>query len=210
MLYAIISVDPTFLYEYINCLITIQEDQPSYNIHHYTVQILKIWDTEQFIQLADNIFNYIHDKIKEIGYVPYQSPLTMILSNETTNQEITTKQDKWIKHTIELYSNDAKRMFQLFSSIHELPRERRKIAIEKFLSINSDPEIFEKLPLEPSVMMSYGSMIPSTQKRIDFLRSLLPFVTGVKYLKQRQHIEKKIKILKEEIRSIEIEELLES
>ncbi len=210
LLYAIISVDPTFLYEYINCLITIQEDQPSYNIHHYTVQILKIWDTEQFIQLADNIFNYMHDKIKEIGYVPYQSPLTMILSNETTNQEITTKQDKWIKHTIELYSNDAKRMFQLFSSIHELPRERRKIAIEKFLSINSDPEIFEKLPLEPSVMMSYGSMIPSTQKRIDFLRSLLPFVTGVKYLKQRQHIEKKIKILKEEIRSIEIEELLES
>lgn len=46
-------------------LITIQEDQPSYNIHHYTVQILKIWDTEQFIQLADNIFNYIHDKIKK-------------------------------------------------------------------------------------------------------------------------------------------------
>ena len=82
--------------------------------------------------------------------------------------------------------------------------------MEKFLSLNADPDVFEKLPLEPSSWGGWGSMIPHMQKRIDYLSSLLPSVSGLKYLKQKQRIEQDIERWKARIRSEEIEELLVS
>lgn len=94
--------------------------------------------------------------------------------------------------------------------IEELPCERRKKAVEKFLSLNADPDIFERLPLEPSHWGGNGSMIPYMQERIEYLRSLLPLVSGIKYLKQKQRIESEIGCWKESIHSEEVRELLES
>ena len=82
--------------------------------------------------------------------------------------------------------------------------------MEKFLSLNTDPNIFERLPLESPHWGGWGSMIPYIQERIDYLNSLLPFVSGVKYLKQKCRIEKDIDTWKERIRTQEVEELLES
>lgn len=53
-------------------------------------------------------------------------------------------------------------------------------------------------------------MIPYMQERIDFLSSLLPSVSGLKYLRQKQRIEQDIENWKTRIRSEEIEELLEA
>lgn len=52
-------------------------------------------------------------------------------------------------------------------------------------------------------------MIPYMQERINYLSSLLPLVSGMKYLKQKQHIEREIEGWKEKVRSEEIRELLE-
>ena len=101
-------------------------------------------------------------------------------------------------------------MYELFSAIAELPCEDRKKAIEKFLTLNSNPEIFAKLSLESSICGGFGSMIPYMQNRINFLSSLLPSVSGLKYLKQRQRIEQEIEHWKADIRSEEIRELLDS
>ena len=62
----------------------------------------------------------------------------------------------------------------------------------KFLSLNSDPHIFERLPLESSHWGGVGSMIPYMQKRIEYLRSLLSLVYGINYLRQRDRIEREI------------------
>ena len=101
-------------------------------------------------------------------------------------------------------------MYELFSSIEELPHERRKKAVETFLSLNTDPGIFDRLPLEPSHWGGSGSMIPYMQERVDYLSSLLPSVSGLKYLRQKQRIEQDIENWKTRIRSEEIKELLES
>lgn len=53
-------------------------------------------------------------------------------------------------------------------------------------------------------------MIPYMQERIEYLRSLIPLVFGIKYLKQKQRIEREIDCWKERIRSEEVRELLES
>lgn len=210
LLYAIISTDTSFLYRYLDSLIATQENRFRTHDHYDTVRLLKIWDTEQYMDLADSVFDYCHSKREKSIYWLYWSPVNMMLHNEATHQEIIAKQDLWIKHTIERYGHDGERMYQLFSSIEEWPCDRRKNAVETFLSLNADPDIFEKLPLEPSHWGGSGSMIPYMQKRIEYLHSLLPLVSGIKYLKQKQRIEREIEGWKERIRSEEVRELLES
>ena len=209
LLYAIISVDTSFLYRYIDCLITAQGDYFRVHDHYGTARLLKIWDAEQYMDLADGVFDHCYSKQKELVYWRYWSPVNMMLHHEASHRELVVKQDRWIEHTIEKYSHDRERMYQLFSSIEELPCERRKKAVGKFLSLNANPDDFEQLPLEPSHWGEIGSMIPYMRERIEYLRSLLPLVSGLKYLKQKQRIEREIDCWKERIHSEEICELLE-
>ena len=78
------------------------------------------------------------------------------------------------------------------------------------MSLNPDPDIFEKLPLEPLSWGGWGSMIPYMQDRVDYLSSLLPSVSGLKYLRQKQRIEQDIENWRAQIRSEEVKEMLES
>ena len=210
LLSAIISVDSSFLYKYLDCLITAQGDHFSVHDHYNIARLLKIWDTKQYMDLADNVFDYCHSKREKSMYWLYWSPVNMMLHNESSHPEIIVKQDLWIKHAIEKYGHDGEQMYQLFSAIGELSCGRRKKAVEKFLSLNADPDLFEHLPLEPFRWGGSGSTIPYMQEQTDYLRSLLPLVSGIKYLKQKQRIKREIAGWKERIRSEEVRELLES
>ena len=163
-----------------------------------------------YMDLADSVFDYCYEKREEWKNWLFWSPVEMMLGHEKSHQEVKVKQDIWIKHVIEKYSHDEKRMDLLFSAIGEWSGERRKKAIEKFLSLNDDPHIFERLPLESSHWGGIGSMIPYMQERIEYLRSLLPLVSGIKYLKQKQRIEREVDCWKQRIHSEEVRELLES
>lgn len=156
------------------------------------------------------MFDYCYDKREESIHWLYWSPVNMMLHHEASHQEIIVKQDLWIQHAIEKYGHDGERMHQLFVAIEELSCERRKKAVEKFLSLNANPDVFEQLPLEPSHWGGTGSMIPYMQERIEYLRSLLPLVSGIKYLKQKQRIEREVDCWKQRIHSEEVRELLES
>lgn len=138
----------------------------------------------------------------------YDSPLSEMLCSQSGHQGIIPKQDLWIEHVIERYSSDEERMYELFSAIKGLPQKKRKKAVEKFLALNTNPDIFEKLPLEPLSWGGWGSVIPYMQERVDYLSSLLPSVSGLKYLRQKQRIEQDIKNWKARIRTEEIKELL--
>lgn len=208
LLFAIISVDASFLRKYVDQLIAVYESS-GFNSDYNTEQILKIWGADCFMDFADTVFDCLHEK-KESLYWRFDSPLRKMLCNQSTHQEVIPKQDLWIEHVIEQYSSDEARMYELFSAIAELSSERRRRAVEKFLSLNDDPNLFEKLPLEPLSYGGWGSMIPYMQERIEYLSSLLPSVSGLKYLKQKQRIERDIDGWKAQIRSEEVSELLES
>lgn len=210
LLYAIISVDTSFLYRYIDCLITAQGNRFRARDPYNTKRLLKIWDAKQYMDLADGVFDYCYGRQKELAYWLYWSPVNMMLHHEASHRELVVKQDLWMQHAIEKYSHDKERMCLLFTAIEELSCERRRKAVEKFLSLNADPDAFERLPLEPSHWGGSGSLIPYMQERIEYLRSLLPLVSGLKYLKQKQRIEREIDCWKERIHSEEVRELLES
>lgn len=207
LLFAIISAHDAFLCKYLECQMTVW-GKTGYGSRQVTGRLSRLWGTENFIDLADTVFNYLHEK-EDLKLWLYGSPLREMLTHRADHQEIVSKQDAWIEHVIEQYSSDENRMYELFSAIEELPHERRKGAVEKFLSLNADPEVFEKLPLESSAWGGWGSSIPYMRARIDYLSSLLPSVSGLKYLRQKQRIERDIESWKERIRAEEIEELLE-
>ena len=210
LLYAIISVDAEFLYRYLDCLIANQGDYFRMDDDYDIARLLRIWDTEQYMDLADGVFDYCYSKREESKYWVYWSPVNMMLHYEASRWEIVVKQDLWMQHIIEKYGHDEDRMCLLFTAIEELSCERRRKAVEKFLALNADPDVFERLSLEPSHWGGIGSMIPDMQERIEYLRSLLPLVSGIKYLKQKQRIEREIGCWKERIHSEEVRELLES
>lgn len=211
LLYAIISVDTSFLHKYLDCLIVAQGKRAGTYDHYDAERFLKMWDTERYMEMADNVFDYcyLHCHNKRIKSM-YWTPVGMMLHKEAKHKKAIERQDRWIEHTIEKYSFDKERMYQLFSAIVDLPCERRKKAVEKFLSLNSDPVVFEELPLEPSGWGGFGSMIPYMQKRIDYLSSLLQLVSKTEYLRQRLRIEIEIERWRKRINDEEVDELLES
>ena len=103
---------------------------------------------------------------------------------------------------------DATRMHYLFGAISESSADRRRKTLEKFLELNDNYAAFENLPLEAPSVGGWGSMIPDMQARIDYLVSLKPLFTGVKFLKHRQRIEQGIAYWKAQIKQAEIHELL--
>lgn len=53
-------------------------------------------------------------------------------------------------------------------------------------------------------------MIPYMQERIEYLTSVLPMLSGLKFLKHRQKVEKDIEIWKARIKEEEIDEIMKS
>ena len=95
LLYAIISVDAEFLYRYLDYLITAQEDYFRSHDYYDIARLLKIWDAEQYMDLADGVFDYCYSKRAESMYWLYWSPVNMMLHYETSHREIIT-----MKHLI--------------------------------------------------------------------------------------------------------------
>lgn len=96
--------------------------------------------------------------------------------------------------------------------IFQLSQDIKIVAIEKFLKCNSDYNVFENILIGHSFsfVMWSDSRIPIIKDEIDFLESLLTYTSGLDYLKHEKLINKKIRNLKKEIESEEIEDLCRS
>lgn len=211
LLFAILAIDPKFLYSVLDSM-TDDTGMFTYYDRYDTDRLSMIWDTENSIELADQIFDYLHSKSEKTGRWLYQPILSLIFAIKEDRQDFSEKQDYWIAHAIECYSKDSKRMYELFSAIENLSVSRKKKAVDKFLSLSADPEVFNKLPLTQNDSGSWSvweSEISHMNSQIEFLESLLPSVSQLKYLRQKQHIEQEIETLKKRIRSREVIEMLE-
>lgn len=59
-------------------------------------------------------------------------------------------------------------------------------------------------------MSHLQSTVPVIERRIEYLKSLLSLMSGVKYLKHRKKIETRIENLENHIKYVEVQELLEA
>lgn len=77
-----------------------------------------------------------------------------------------------------------------------------------FLENNSLFEDFKRIPLTPISWSCFGSAVPMYSDWIEYFKSLLHNLTGLKWINHKNHIEKEITYLKKRIESEQIDEIL--
>lgn len=124
-------------------------------------------------------------------------------------QDLIEKSDKWVRHFIREYNQDVIKMQTLFDSISLLTDENRKTSYVYYLvECNDDPELFEKIELTPVSYSWTGSGVPIYSGWIEYLSRLSALFTGIRYLKHRDIISKKIERLRKLTEETEIQDVL--
>lgn len=202
-----LRINPEFIDDYLNQVVQ-QSDYKYKKYDIYMERLRKIWEDQDYINKINHIIELLFSKLKDRRW-DLEECAKALFTLEQNNENIISKQDEWINQFIENKHTDCDFMCGLFEVISEFPSNRRKKALLKFLSLNYNYDDFEKIPLEPSFWGGTGSMIPYMQNRITYLSSLIPYLSGVKYLKHKRRVERYIEIWKERINQEEIRELLE-
>ena len=202
----IIKQDSDFLYNYLDEMLT--NDSRKYRGYDkWAKRLSGLWMDDSYLRYMDCISEYIIDKDGADSWT-YNSVMEQLLLHKTNPDAVAERQNKWIFDTIEKYHKDQQRMSGLFAAISEQSSFVRKIALEKFLGLNSDFSHFESIQLEASHWEGWGSLIPCIEERIDYLTSILPLLSGIDYLNHKQKVEQDIESLKYQILQEEIKELI--
>ena len=98
-------------------------------------------------------------------------------------------------------------MYVLFDALSVHNADRRREALKHLVSKNSSFDVFKGLPLESSF---WDATVSTMSDRINYLSTLLPLFSGIKYLDHKKRIEQEVVIWEQRIRNEEIAELLES
>lgn len=208
LLSEILKKDPQFLYTYLNC--AANHVRPFSGLRDsWMNRLLFVWDSDDYINYMDRILDYLFENVE--NYLrAYRSPIEHLLICKSNEIEIANRQKQWVQHTIERYFSDTQKMCHFFSNIAEHATRLMPCALEKLLSLNHDYSLFEQLPLEPLTIGGFGGMLPYIERRIEYLSSILPLLSGVDFLRHRELIEKRIENWKRTIEREEIAELMRS
>jgi len=163
-----------------------------------------LWKSEKYKDYFDYMFyNFPKDKmytwrIKE----SFRNVMTHVESDEN----IIRHQKEWIRDLIEKNAFSSKIVI-IFNFVCELNEDIRKESIKIFLDNNQDFEMFNKLSLLPTHLVSNGNFTSVYKKQIDFLESLLPYLHGLKFLKHKDKIRTEVEKLYKMIQQEEVEEI---
>lgn len=207
LLLCLIQNDPHFIAKYLDVLLEAVKDRYGRQ-KSFSRRLQKVWYKEDFMYQINYIFDYVYTKKSKYKWYCHDI-FEELLTHGESETEIVSRQDAWIQNMIEKHNQNDDYMYILFHSISEFAPDRRRQALLQFVTVNSDPDIFEKLPLEASSWGGWGSMIPYMHERIKYLSSLLPSLSGLKYLRHKKRVENDIEVWKKRIEQEEIRELLE-
>lgn len=171
-------------------------------IDHDFHRINAVWRSNNYKEYFDYIFyNFPKDKLysRIIGNA-FKDALTHTESDNIIKQH----QMEWLNHII-IDNSSSKNIVVIFEFVCELDEDTRKKAIKIFLDNNQDIEMFNKISLVPNHWSGSGSLVPAYQEQIDFLESLYPLVSGIKFLQHRIRIKEEVEMLRKMIKREELE-----
>lgn len=182
------------------------EGIPQSYIHNYEHERYKmLWMSEDYERYFDCIFetaskmNGLYFRFKIAGC------FKVMLGHGDEEVIVSGRQMEWVEHIVRKYAKDDKIVF-LFSALSECEYDLRRRAFRDFLQLNTDYEMFKKLPLDPSHWGGeMGEIIADLHKKIEFLESLHPYVQGIKYIKHASRIRERIAFWKDQIEHEELE-----
>ena len=197
-------VKPSILDKYISYLI----DKKDNFFRSYQGRHRCFFCLDDFIKIYNKIFDQL---IKNWDFLERSVPcfLESLLLPIRKEPDLLEREDKWIRQCIQRFSNDKAKMYCLFSVVSKLEIGRKKEYILLFFEKNPLFEDFKRIPLIPTLYSWSGSAIPVYSAWIEFLESLQSNLVGLKWLKHKQYIERRINTLKREIESEQIDEIIE-
>lgn len=157
------------------------------------------------------MINTIKQKILQQDAGSFQIMCDAILAKEgytSGKQDLLQKQDKWIKGYIEENSQDCIKIKCLFAALSRLENKRKKEYLLLFIEKNSDYKAFDQLQLLPTNYTWSGSVTPILSSFIEYLKTLLPHLNGIKYLEHKNKVNKMIEVIHNNIEAEEIREAL--
>lgn len=200
LLSAIIDKDNKFLTQYLQ-YIPSGTNSFRWDREPWINRLSILWEKENYIANIDTISEYFFRKHR----FSYDTIVEHLLSSQ--KQSVYDRQELWIKRQIDLYNDNEDRMYVLFDALSVHNADRRREALKHLVSKNSSFDVFKGLPLESSF---WDATVSTMSDRINYLSTLLPLFSGIKYLDHKKRIEQEIVIWEQRIRNEEIAELLES
>lgn len=161
-----------------------------------------LWESEHYEKYFDYIF--YHAPKDGIDKWRLRFAFKAVFTNVEADEIITQHQKSWLKHII-IDNATSDNIFIIFEFVCELNADIRRFATQVFLDNNQDYEMFSKLHLVPDHWSGNGSFVPAYQKQIDYLQSLFPLVSGIKFLKHKVFVKLKVEWLQRMIKQEEIE-----
>lgn len=199
-LLSFLSEDADFIKKYAEILWKNHEER---NDHIFSLCNV-LWTSKNYIAYFECIFkNRSYCLFKSWSI---ESFYERILSS-TNDEIIKCKQMHWIEYMINKNAKNDE-IIDLFYAIAVCSDEVRRKALALFLQRNQDIEMFKKLSLFRNSLSATGSFVPALERRIKFLESLYPLVSGINYLEHKIFIQNQIESLKKEIKGDKIDDLL--
>ena len=196
-----ITQDKLWLEEYVAYLYTSIE-----NNEHGFERLSYFWEQDNYIEIYDYVFDNF-SKPKDDYFFRTESGLKHLFIHKKGYDKMAKRQDEWIIHAVNRYAFDEK-IYPLFSIISNLGINLRKEALIKFIEVNSDYSIFEKLQIVSIPNIIYNSEKPYLENEIKFCEALLEDLTSITYLRHKALIKNIKSSLRKSIKDEEVRELL--
>jgi hypothetical protein len=186
----IIELDPEFVTKYLEWL---------YGEQNYVSEPIDgtryaaLWTLDNYESVIKTAIEFIFEKEKS-GYLSSFNYAKAFFRHDKERSDseikpsISERMEAFIYKYIQTHHQDRQRMILIFDVITECFREKRLECLELFFSLNEDYETFERLAIQPNSWGGEGSLVPVFEKKIEFLESILPLLSSLKFLKHRLHI----------------------
>lgn len=203
-LVALYKQNKSFIIKYIN----LKLEEYSYGYEHDSYNgIRSFFKCENYFEIFDEIIDI---SITASSYPKLQvseliKAIVIKVQGEDQNY---AKADLWIRHFIEINSQNETKMQCLFEALSEMLTEQKVSYIELFITKNDNFEVFKELPLESHYYSAGESFVPVYRKRLEFFEKLLPLFSGINYIKHKAYISEKIDNYRKMIENEEISDLL--
>lgn len=206
----ILEIDPDFIVEYLEH-ITANEERLSARSggHRYSA----LWELENYESIISTALEYILQKENSgISFTESYANVFFRYEAKTSPSEkdllMQQRMEDFVSNYIRSYYKDSGQMMFIFDIVKHSFHNKRAYFLEIFLHLNKDFEDFRRLNIEPHSWSTMGSRIPVFERKIEFLKSILPLFTSIEFLKHKICVENEILYWKGEIQDANKEEFV--
>lgn len=137
-----------------------------------TEHLSYLWNSHNYVEIIERAVDTT--KPMFIFSAPVHS-----LFKANNDQEISSRQTRWLKYYVDRHFNDAQKMEIIFGLLDEYPLQLKKELILYFCARNQSFELFKNLEIHRWSESWSGSEIPIIDAKIEYFRELLTGLSSI-------------------------------